>query len=73
MKKAEAEEAIRSLCHTWADTLTPQQREYPSFGSFTSWMRASGYGHYLDFRSTGGANDAAEWWFDQELKQTWRR
>ena len=35
MKKAEAEKAIRSLCHTWADTLTPQQREHPSFGSFT--------------------------------------
>jgi hypothetical protein len=28
---------------------------------------------YLDFRSTAGADYDAEMWFDQELKQTWRR
>lgn len=73
MKKAEAEKAIRSLCHTWFRTLSEKEQEHPSFGSFKRWMRAGGYGHYFNFRSTEGADEAAEWWFDQELKQTWRR
>lgn len=73
MKKTEAEKAIRSLSTTWFRTLSEKEQEHPSFGSFKSWMRSNGYGHYLDFRSTEGADEAAEWWFDQELKQTWRR
>jgi len=73
MKKSEAEKAIRSLSTTWFRSLPEAEKEHPSFGSFKSWMRSNGYGHYLDFRSTGGADEAAESWFDQELKQTWRR
>jgi hypothetical protein len=73
MKKPEAEKAIRSLSHTWFATLAEKEQEHPSFGEFTRWLRDNGYGGYLDFRSTMGANEAAEMWFDQELKQTWRR
>ena len=73
MRKDEAEKAIRSLSHTWFATLDSHEQEHPSFGSFRSWLHENGYGHYMDFRSTGGAGEAAEYWFDQELKQTWRR
>lgn len=73
MKKSDAEKAIRFLSTTWFQSLPEAEKEHPSFGSFKSWMRSNGYDHYLDFRSTGGAEEAAEWWFDQELKQTWRR
>lgn len=72
MKKAEAEKAIRSLSTQWFHTLPEREQEHPSFGSFKGWLRANGYGHYLDFRTTEGADNAAEWWFDHELKQTWR-
>jgi hypothetical protein len=73
MRKDEAEKAIRSLSHTWFRALDIREQEHPSFSSFRSWLRDNGYGHYMEFRSTGGASEAAEYWFDQELKQTWRR
>jgi len=31
------------------------------------------YSRYLNFKSVGGADDAAERWFDDELGQNWRR
>jgi hypothetical protein len=72
MKKDEAEKAIRYLCGEWAKELSPQDLEHPSFGAFRSWVEKKGYSHYFDFRSTEGPHRAAEWWFDQEFKQTWR-
>jgi hypothetical protein len=74
MKKTEAEPAIRSLCHEWADSVGfyPASGKQPSFADFKTWLAAKGYLHYLDFRSTMGANTDAEQWFDQELRQTWR-
>ena len=71
-KKAECEMAIRQLVHTWAGTKAQPPGWHPSFGEFKDWLRAQGYGHYLEFRSVMPANDVAEQWFDQELKQTWR-
>lgn len=73
MKKPEAEKAIRSLCHTWAATLSPEGKAHPSFAEFRRWLSQSGYGDYMNFRSTEGAGEAAEAWFDQELGQMWRR
>lgn len=73
MKKPEAEKAIRSLSTTWFATLTDKEREHPNFGTFQSWLQDSGYGGYLAFRSTMGADYDAEAWFDDELKQNWRR
>ncbi|WP_428412326.1 hypothetical protein [Pararhizobium sp.] len=52
MKKADAERAIRSLSKKWFQTLPESEREHPSFGSFTTWLRTNNYGHFLDFRST---------------------
>ncbi|MBB6299408.1 hypothetical protein [Rhizobium leucaenae] len=73
MTKTEAEKAIRPLCHTWFRTLSEKEQEHPSFGSFKSWIHANGYGGYLAFRSTMGADYDAEAWFDDELRQNWRR
>lgn len=73
MKKSEVEPAIRSLCWQWAETLSPDEREHPSFTQFKSWLHANGYSLYLDFRSTTGSDYDAEMWFDQEFKQVWRR
>lgn len=73
MKKTEAEKAIRSLCHTWFGTISEKEQEHPSFGSFKEWLHDNGYAGYLAFRTTEGADGAAEWWFDQELRQIWRR
>ncbi|MFC7051460.1 hypothetical protein ACFQI3_02030 [Hansschlegelia quercus] len=73
MKKDEAEKAIRGLCHEWKAQLEPAQLEHPSFTSFEAWVRAKGYGQYLEFRSRMGAGYNAELWFDQELRQVWRR
>ena len=49
MKKAEAEKAIRSLSSKWFQTLSETEQDHPSLGSFKSWLRANGYGHYLEF------------------------
>lgn len=70
MKKDDAEKAIRYLCGQWANEEPPG--DHPSFSRFKAWLRRKGYGGYLDFRSVGGADYAAEMWFDQEFKQTWR-
>jgi len=73
MTRAEAEPAIRRLTTEWAKTLASEQRQHPSFSSFKSWLRENGHSHYLSFRSTAGAEHDAEAWFDDELKQNWRR
>lgn len=76
MKKSECETAIRSLCHEWASE-TGEDRSakdfHPSFWQFKSWLKDKGYGHYLTFRSRVDPDEDAELWFDQELKQMWRR
>ena len=74
MKRAEAEPAIRAFVRQWAaatDVEVGSTRQ-PSFLAFKRWMDAQGYGGYFTFRSTMGALDDAERWFDQELGQTWR-
>jgi hypothetical protein len=73
MKKAEAEKAIRYLATQWANTLSEEDKEHPSFSAFKGWLAANRYSGYLDFRSVMGANYDAEAWFDEELGQTWRR
>ena len=75
MKKDEAEKAIRLLSSKWRAArelpLPPSDHHY-SFSDFTRWLGEQGYSHVLDFRSTVGAHESAEIWFDQEMKQTWR-
>lgn len=74
VKKGEAEEAIRHLCHEWAKEcgIPREPVDQPSFSAFTSWLGTKGYSHYLRFRSVRGASRDAEDWFDKEFKQTWR-
>jgi hypothetical protein len=73
--KAECEKAIRHLCHEWAKELgihvSPEND--PGFSKFRIWLEEKGFGSYLKFRSVAGALYDAEMWFDQEMKQTWRR
>jgi hypothetical protein len=73
LKKAECEKAIRHLCGVWKLELSKADLEHPSFSAFKEWLRANGYSHYLDFRSSVSADYDAEYWFDQEFKQTGRR
>ncbi len=80
MKKAEAENAIRGLCHQWAEecSIRPDPNKgpldfHPSFPRFKTWAYNKGFGCYFKFRSLVGADYDAEIWFDQEFKQTWRR
>lgn len=47
--------------------------DHPSFSDFKVWLTENGHSQYLDFRSTVGADYDAEVWFDDELKQNWRR
>lgn len=74
MKRSEAEPAVRSLVGQWARETGVQvgSAEQPSFSAFRRWAEAQGHGDYFVFRSTIGALDDAERWFDQELRQTWR-
>ena len=71
MKKSGAERAIRSLASKWFNSVDPRP-EHPSYWQLKDWCQQNGYGGYFDFRSVGGADFAAEMWFDQELGQTWR-
>jgi hypothetical protein len=80
MKKADAEQALRILCHEWCEARglpapTGDPAIHYSFSDFKTWLREKHYSNYLDFRSFGGAagaDAAAERWFDQEMQQTWR-
>lgn len=74
MKKSECETAIRHLCHVWAketgcDTASGA---HPNVAAFISWVRGR-HPAYLEFRSAVSPEYDIEPWFDQELKQTWRR
>ncbi len=73
MKKDVAEPAIRSLAARWFDTLPEDKREHPSWYAFRNWLSDNHYSHYLNFRSRMGADYDAEAWFDDELRQNWRR
>jgi hypothetical protein len=74
IKKADAEKVIRALVTQWANETGFDYRtgDMPSFSAFKAWLRANRYDGYLNFRSTMGPDADAEYWFDQELKQTWR-
>lgn len=75
MIKNECETAIRQLCHEWAKgkgfLILPDFD--PGFGNFKNWLVENHYSHYLNFKSVAGPDYDAEVWFDQELKQMWRR
>ena len=75
MTKDECEKAIRHLCHKWAEErgIESSTVDLMEFSDFKTWLGQKGYSHYLNFRSTAGSDYDAELWFDQELKQTWRR
>ena len=74
MKRSEAEPAIRDLVRQWATATGVEigSAEQPSFSAFKRWVGEQGHSDYFAFRSTMGALDDAERWFDQELRQTWR-
>ncbi|HEY7999699.1 MAG TPA: hypothetical protein VIE87_12820 [Pseudolabrys sp.] len=74
-KKSECEPVIRRLAREWFDALPDAKREHPSWSAFKTWLGEKHYTSYLNFRSVAGADyDAeAEAWFDDELKQNWRR
>jgi hypothetical protein len=73
MKKAEAESAIRHLCHVFAKErgLSMQPDAEPSFGEFLNWVRDN-YPSYLNFRSVESVHSAVEWWWADEFQQKWR-
>jgi hypothetical protein len=74
MKREEAEAAIRRLVHQWAEVagVCVGAAEQPSFSTFAHWADLQGYSGYFSFRSTMGALDDTQRWFDEELEQTWR-
>jgi hypothetical protein len=73
--KDDCEKAIRHLCWEWAKArgITPAPDYHASFSDFKTWLGEKGYSHYLNFRSKVGSLYDAELWFDEEMKQTWRR
>ncbi len=75
MKKAEAETAIRRLCHEWREARglpLPDGEAYYSFPDFKTWLGEKHYSHCLNFRSSTSASGDAGRWFDEEMKQGWR-
>lgn len=74
MKKDEAEQAIRHLCHVWGEEMAiPRAPDsQPSFYAFKAWLNENGHNRYLTFRSVRGADADAELWFDEEFRQMWR-
>ena len=73
MKKSEAEPIIRRLIHDWANKngVAVGSAEQPDFGAFYSWLIDKYWG-YTQFRSSISACYDIEFWFDDELKQSWR-
>jgi len=74
MKKQEAEQAIRHLCHEWANLsgmpISPMSD--PSFADFWSWLNQN-FKQCVDFRvAVGTPRYHVESWFDHEMRQAWR-
>ncbi|MBL8773359.1 MAG: hypothetical protein JNK30_18390 [Phenylobacterium sp.] len=74
MQKAEAEKAIRHLCHEWrkVEGLSQVDPGQLSVFAFMSWLREH-HPSVLNFRSIMGVHETVDLWFDQEFGQTWRR
>lgn len=74
MKRAEAEKAIRVLCHEWRKASGNDQTPLNHLSSteFVTWLRDS-HSEYLGIRSAIGITDDIDLWFDQEFKQGWAR
>ncbi len=74
MKKAEAETAIRWLCHEWRKVkgYSGIPTDDLSFIDFMSWLEDH-YPRYLTFRSRVSNDYLVELWFDQEFKRMWSR
>ncbi len=71
-KKDDCEQAIRTLCHVWAEGRPADPMQHESFYAFKSWLEQNGYSRYLNFRSLRGPVADAELWFNEERKQAWR-
>lgn len=74
MKKADAESAIRHLCHQWRREcgFSETPADQLSFYTFQTWVQQN-HPSYLNFRTTISVSYDAEMWFDDEFKQSWRR
>lgn len=73
IKQSEAEQAIRQLISEWAEQKGfGKAQDNPNFYEFLAWLDQAGFGRYLNFRSTIGARNHVEIWFDSMLKQNWR-
>lgn len=76
MKKSEAETVIRQIVGLWREEHSlppPDGSQNYSYAAFKNWAGEKGYGHYWRFRSAMGAEYDIELWFDDELRQAWRR
>ncbi|WP_306132988.1 hypothetical protein [Roseivivax marinus] len=67
---ADCEIAIRNLCHRWRDHLERENlpSERPSFQAFLRWFEDEGYGRHIKYLETVGEIEAAEAWFEEELR-----
>lgn len=74
MKKDEAERQVRYLCTVWArhKGIPLDGSIDPSFIEFWIWLKENGHASVLDFKARGGPEYAANRWFDEEFKQTWK-
>ena len=75
LKKVECETAIRSLNHEWAASqgLIPSTEIATIYSEFRAWLESKGNSHFLKFRSVADPDFNAKMWFDDEMKQNWRR
>lgn len=70
MRKSDAEQAIRHLCHEWRrdQGCLEKPPQSLSFADFWSWLQAN-YSTYTAFRSSISVRYDVELWFDQEFGQ----
>jgi hypothetical protein len=74
-KKEDSKKAILQAIHMWAKErgISPSPDYHASFLDFKAWLDENHFSHYLKFRSVAGPDYDAEMWFDEEMKQRWRR
>jgi hypothetical protein len=74
MNRPEAEKIHRVMIHDWAREtgFSVASGGHPSFSVYKDWATEKSPSLF-GFRSRMGADYDVELWFDQELKQLWRR
>jgi hypothetical protein len=68
MTNSEAKELFTTLFHEWSQSLSPAERDCPSFTAFKAWLIKKNYARYLHFESAASPEVDVRRWFNKRYR-----